>query len=80
MKCYMVPAGVKVLLGLCNPPCSWISMWAPPLSGGIIAPYVDSLLCYGSSDDINLSLKMTPKSKVCLCIYTFSICVVLTLT
>jgi hypothetical protein len=44
----VVPAGVIVLLGLHNPPRSWTGTWAPPLSRGIIAPCVDSLLCYGS--------------------------------
>jgi hypothetical protein len=47
-KYCVVPAGVTVLLVLHNPPRSWTSMWAPPMSGGTIAPCVDSLLCYGS--------------------------------
>jgi hypothetical protein len=42
----VVPAGVIVLLGLCNPPCSWISMVGPSLLGLSIAPCVDYLLCY----------------------------------
>jgi hypothetical protein len=42
----VVPAGVRVLLGLRNPPCSWIGMVGPSLPGFTIAPYVDSLLCY----------------------------------
>jgi hypothetical protein len=42
----VVPAGVIVMLGLCNPPCSWTSMVGPSLLGLTIAPCVDSLLCY----------------------------------
>jgi hypothetical protein len=53
----VVLAGVTVLLGL-------------PLSRGTIAPCVDSLLCYASSDGLSLSFKIIPKSKVCICIYT----------
>jgi hypothetical protein len=40
----VVPIGVTVLLELHNPPRSWTDTWAPLLSGGTIAPYVDSLL------------------------------------
>jgi hypothetical protein len=40
------PTGVTVLLGLCNPPRSWTGMVGPTLLGFIIAPCVDSLLCY----------------------------------
>jgi hypothetical protein len=61
------------MLGLCNPPHSWTGTWAPLLSGGIITPCVDSLLCYGSSDDLSLSFKIIPKSKVRMWIYTISI-------
>jgi hypothetical protein len=42
----VVPAGVIVLLGLHNPPRSWIGMVGPSLPGFTIAPCVDSLLCY----------------------------------
>jgi hypothetical protein len=42
----VVPAGVAVLLGLCNPPRSWTDTVAPSLTSFIIAPCVDSLLCY----------------------------------
>jgi hypothetical protein len=42
----MVPVGVTIVLGLCNPPCSWTGMVGPFLPGLTIAPYVDSLLCY----------------------------------
>jgi hypothetical protein len=37
----VVPAGVTVLLGLCNPSCSWISMVRPSLPSLTIAPCVD---------------------------------------
>jgi hypothetical protein len=42
----VVPTGVTVLLGLCNPPRSWTSMVGPSLPDFTIAPCVDSLLCY----------------------------------
>jgi hypothetical protein len=48
-RLFVVPAGVIVLLGLRNPPCSWIGMVGPSLPGFTIAPRVDSLLCYRST-------------------------------
>jgi hypothetical protein len=42
----VVPAGVTVLLGLCNPPRSWTGTVGLSLPGLTIAPFVDSLLCY----------------------------------
>jgi hypothetical protein len=66
----VVPIGVTVLLGVCNPPRSWTGTWAPLLSRCTIAHCVDSLLCYGSSNDLSLSLKIIPKSKMRICIYT----------
>jgi hypothetical protein len=42
----VVPAGVTVLLGIRNPPRSWISTIGPSLPDFIIAVCVDSLLCY----------------------------------
>jgi hypothetical protein len=42
----VVPIGVTVLLGLHNPPRSWIGMVDPSLPGFTIAPCVDFLLCY----------------------------------
>jgi hypothetical protein len=42
----VVPAGVIVLLGLCNPPRSLTGMVGPSLHEFIIAPCVDFLLCY----------------------------------
>jgi hypothetical protein len=42
----VVPAGVAVLLGLHNPPCSRTGMVSPSLPGFTIGPCVDSLLCY----------------------------------
>jgi hypothetical protein len=44
----VVPAVVVVLLGLRNPPCSWIGLMGPSLPDFTIAPCVDSLLCYRS--------------------------------
>jgi hypothetical protein len=44
----VVPAGVIVLLGLHNPPCSWTDMVGPSLPDISIAPCVDSFLCYRS--------------------------------
>jgi hypothetical protein len=41
----VVPTGVIVLLGLCNPPRSWTGMVGPFLPGFTIAPCLDSLLC-----------------------------------
>jgi hypothetical protein len=42
----MVPVGVTVMLGLCNPPHSWTGTVGPSVLGLTIAPCVDSLLCY----------------------------------
>jgi hypothetical protein len=46
IRIVVVPAVITVLLGLHNPPCSWTGMVVPSLPGFIIAPCVDSLLCY----------------------------------
>jgi hypothetical protein len=54
----VVPIGVTVLLGLCNPPCCWTGMVGPSLPGFTIAR------C--------LSFKTIPKSEVCVCIYTIA--------
>jgi hypothetical protein len=42
----VVPIGVTVLLGLCNPPRSWTGTVGPSLPGLTITPCVDSLSCY----------------------------------
>jgi hypothetical protein len=42
----VVPTGVIVLLGLCNPSRSWTSTVGPSLPDFTIAPCVDSLLFY----------------------------------
>jgi hypothetical protein len=42
----VVPAGVIVLLWLCNPPHRWTGMVGPSLPSLTIAPCVDYLLCY----------------------------------
>jgi hypothetical protein len=41
----MVPTGVTVLLGLCNPPHRWTDTVGPSLPSHTIAPCVDFLLC-----------------------------------
>jgi hypothetical protein len=46
IRIVVVSAGVIVLLGLYNPPCSCTSLVAPSLRGLTIAPCVDSLMCY----------------------------------
>jgi hypothetical protein len=46
IRIVVVPIGVTVLLGLCNPPRSWTGMVGPSLPGLTIAPCVDSLSCY----------------------------------
>jgi hypothetical protein len=46
IRIVVVSAGVTGLLGLCNPPRSWTDMVGPSQPGFIIAPCVDSLLCY----------------------------------
>jgi hypothetical protein len=46
IRIVVVPAGVIVLLGLRNPPCSWTRTVGPSLPGFTIAPDVDSVLCY----------------------------------
>jgi hypothetical protein len=57
----VVPAGVTVLLGLRNPPCSWTGMVGPSLPDFTIAPYVDSLLCYWSIRRPRSILQDSPK-------------------
>jgi hypothetical protein len=42
----VIPEGVTVLLGLCNPPLSWTGTVDFSLLGLTIAPCVNSLLCY----------------------------------
>jgi hypothetical protein len=46
IRIIVVPAGVIVLLGLHNQPCSWTGTVGPYLPGFTIVPFVDSLLCY----------------------------------
>jgi hypothetical protein len=57
----LVPAGVTVQLGLCNPPCSWTDMVGPSLPGLTIAPCVDFLLCYRLIRWPNSILEDSPK-------------------
>jgi hypothetical protein len=46
IRIVVVPVGVTVLLGHCDPPRSWTGMVGPSLPGLTITPCVDSLLCY----------------------------------
>jgi hypothetical protein len=46
IRIVVVPAGVTVLWGICNPPHSWTGTVGPSLPGFTIVPCVDSLLCY----------------------------------
>jgi hypothetical protein len=46
IRIVVVPTGVTAMLGLHNPPRSWIGMVGPSLPSFTIAPFVDSLLCY----------------------------------
>jgi hypothetical protein len=46
IRIVVVPAGVTILLGLCNPPHNWIDTVGPYLPSLTIAPCVNSLLCY----------------------------------
>jgi hypothetical protein len=57
----VVPIGVTVLLGHCNPPRSCISTVGPSLPDFTIAPCVDSLLCYRSIRRPMSILQNSPK-------------------
>jgi hypothetical protein len=46
IRIVVVPIGLIVQLGLCNPPRSWTGMVGPSLPGLTIALCVDSLMCY----------------------------------
>jgi hypothetical protein len=46
IRIIVLPAGVTVMLGLCNPSCSWTGTVGPSLPSFTIAPCVDSLMCY----------------------------------
>jgi hypothetical protein len=46
IRIVVVPVGVTIMLGLCNPPHSWIGTVGPSLPSFTIAPCVVSLLCY----------------------------------
>jgi hypothetical protein len=48
IRTVVVLVRVTVLLGLHNPPRSWISTVGPSVPNFTIAHYVDSLLCYRS--------------------------------
>jgi hypothetical protein len=72
IRIVVVPTGVTVLLGFCNPPRSWTGTLGPYLPGVTIAPCVDSLLCYRLIRWPKSILQDSPKSKVCVCIYTIT--------
>jgi hypothetical protein len=61
IRIIVVPAGVTVLLGLCNPPHGWTSTVGPSLPGLTIAPFVDSLLCYRLIRQPKSILRDSPK-------------------
>jgi hypothetical protein len=44
----VVPVGMTVLLGFCNPPHSWTGTVGPSPTWLYYGPCVDSLLCYRS--------------------------------
>jgi hypothetical protein len=46
IRIVVVPAGVTVILGLHNPPRSWIGTVGLSLPVFTIVPCMDSLLCY----------------------------------
>jgi hypothetical protein len=46
IRIVVVPVGMTVLLGHCNPPRNWIGTVGPSLSGLTIAPCLNPLLCY----------------------------------
>jgi hypothetical protein len=57
----VVTAGVTVLLGLHNPPCSWTGTVGLPLPDFTIAPCMDSLLCYRSIKQPKSVLQDSPE-------------------
>jgi hypothetical protein len=58
----VVPVGVTILLGLHNPPRSWTGTVGLSLPDFIIAPCVDSLLCYRSIRQPKSILQDSPKT------------------
>jgi hypothetical protein len=57
----VVLVGVVVLLGHRNPPRSWTDTVGPSLPSFIIAPCVDSMLCYRSTRRPKSVLQDSPK-------------------
>jgi hypothetical protein len=57
----VVPAGVTVLLGLHNPPRSWIGTVGPSIPAFTITPCVDSLLSYRLIRRLKSILQDSPK-------------------
>jgi hypothetical protein len=57
----MVPIGVTILSGFRNPPRSWTGMVGSSLPDFIVAPCVDSLLCYRSIRRPKSILQDNPK-------------------
>jgi hypothetical protein len=68
----VVPLGVTVMLGLCNPPRNWTGTVVPSLPGITIAPCVDSLLCYGLIRRPKSILQDNPKIYgTCMYLYNY---------
>jgi hypothetical protein len=68
----VVPVGVIVMLGLCNPPCSWTGMMGPSQPSITIALVWIPCCAIGLPGGLSLSFKTVPKSKVRVCIYTIT--------
>jgi hypothetical protein len=64
IRAVVVPAGVTVLLGLCNPPRSWTGTVGPSLPDFTIALVWIPYCATGRSGGLSLSFKTVPKSKV----------------
>jgi hypothetical protein len=74
----VVPTGVIVMLGLCNPTHSWTATVGPFLPGLTIAPYVDSLLCYRVIKQPKSILQDSPKIEgTCMHLYNYILVVLL---
>jgi hypothetical protein len=72
IRIVVVPTGVTVMSGLCNPPHSWTGMVGPSLPGLTTAPCVDSLLCYRLIRQPKSILQDSPKIKgVCMHLYNY---------
>jgi hypothetical protein len=68
----VVPAGVTILLGLRNPPCSLTDTVGPSLPDYTVALVWVPCHFIGRLGGPSLSFKTVPKSKVCVYIYTIA--------